>query len=251
MLVPYKTLIIDDEHLARVRLKRILAEYTKHFEIIGEANNGNQAFEMIENLKPDLIFMDIQMPGKNVFEMLSEIKHQPIVVFCTAFDNYALQAFNSLSIDYLLKPVEKSRIEITISKLEHLHKDQSLGELIKKLLPPEKKNNPVSIAHKCGDKIVLVKFSEITYFKADNNYVNFYNTESKEFITEHTLQMLEDSLLPDFLRISKSVIVNCNFVKELHKYFRGKYIINLNDLNRTKIESGAYYRDRIITRFNI
>jgi two-component system, LytTR family, response regulator len=251
MLVPYKTLIVDDENLARVRLKRILAGYSMHFEIIGEAANGDQAYEMIENLKPDLVFLDIQMPGKNVFEMLSEIVHQPIIVFCTAFENYALQAFESFSIDYLLKPVEKKRLVTTISKLEHLHKNQNLAELIKTFVLPNKKTYPISIAHKSGDKIILVKLSEITYFKADNNYVNFYNTESKEYLTEQSLQYLEETLPPEFMRISKSAIINCTFVKELHKYFRGKFIINISDLNRTKIETGANYREKIMNKFNL
>ena len=127
MSIPYTTLIIDDENLARKRLKRILAGFTSYFEIIGEAINGDDAFEKIEDLKPDLIFLDIQMPGKNVFDMLSDISYKPIVVFCTAYENYALQAFDNLSIDYLLKPVEKERVELTISKIEHLHKDLQLA----------------------------------------------------------------------------------------------------------------------------
>jgi two-component system, LytTR family, response regulator len=251
MIIPYKTLIIDDEPLARDRLNRILAGYKNHFDIIGEAVNGSDAFEKIESLKPDLIFLDIQMPGKNVFEMLSEIRHHPIVIFCTAYDNYALQAFESFSIDYLLKPVEKERIEATISKLEHLHKNQQLSDLIIHLTNSVKKNYPIAIPHKSGDKIILVKLSDITYFEADNKYVNFYNTESKVFLTEQKLQGLETKLPPEFLRVSKSIIVNCNYIKELHKYFRGKYILIINDIHRTKIETGASYRNQIKNKFNL
>lgn len=249
MITTYKTIIIDDEELARERLKHIITEFPSAFELIGEAYDGDQAYYMIEQLKPDLIFLDIQMPGRNVFKMLAEIKHQPIVIFCTAFDNYALQAFESISIDYILKPIEKERIEFTISKLNHLQKNQNLHKIIKDLIAQETKTYPLSIAHKAGDRIIPVKISEITYFIADNNYVNFYNAECKEYLTEQKLCDLEEILTPDFIRVSKSVLISSLHVKELHKYFRGKYIITLNDVKRTKIESGASYRDFIINRF--
>lgn len=252
MTVPYKTLIIDDENLARERLKLLLTRFQTYFEIIDEASNGDEAFEKIENLKPDLIFLDIQMPGKNVFEMLSEISHKPIVVFCTAYDSYTLQAFENLSIDYLLKPVEKERIEVTVSKLEHLHRGAHIGDIIDKLKNIDfKKKYPTAIPYKVGERIVLVKLSDITYFEADNKYVDFYDVESKKYVTEQTLQSLEKVLPPEFLRISKSAIVNFDFVKELHKYFRGKYILILNDLKGSKIETGANYRDQINEKFRL
>ena len=246
MAIPYKTLIIDDESLARERLKLLLAGYSNHFEIIGEASNGDEAFERIEGLKPELIFLDIQMPGKNVFEMLAELSYNPIVVFCTAYDKYALQAFESFSVDYLLKPVEKERIESTISKLEHLHGGSQLSDIVDSLesINPVKKY-PTAIPHKIGDRIVLVKISDITYFEADKKYTDFYDVKLKKYVTEQTLQNLEKVLPPEFLRVSKSVIVNFNFVKELHKYFRGKYILMLDDINRSKIVSGASYRESI------
>jgi two-component system LytT family response regulator len=183
--------------------------------------------------------------------MLSEITHQPIVVFCTAYDNYALQAFDNFSIDYLLKPVEKERIESTISKLEHLHRDKPLSDLIKNLSNPVKKAYPTAIPHKIGDKIILVKLSDITYFEADNKYVNFYNAGSKVFLTEQSLQNLEKKLPPEFIRISKSVIINSTAVMELHKYLRGKYILIVNDIQRTKIETGASYHNQIKEKFNL
>ena len=113
----WKTLIIDDERLARQRLVRILKPY-KHIDIIGEAANGRDGLEKIEELKPDLIFLDIEMPVFNGFEMLRQLKHQPKVVFTTAYDQYAIKAFEEDSIDYLLKPVEANRIEKTIEKLQ-------------------------------------------------------------------------------------------------------------------------------------
>lgn len=251
MIAPYKTLIIDDEKLARLRLRSILEDYKSYFDIIDEAANGDQAYIMIEQLKPDLIFLDIQMPGKNVFKMLEELSHKPMVIFCTAYDNYALKAFESLSIDYLLKPIEKRRIESTILKLDSLQKNQNITDLISKIILQDKKNYPLGISHKIGDKIIFIKLADITYFKADNNYVNFYNTKSKEYITDQTLQSLEETLPPEFIRISKSVIINCNYVKELHKYFRGKFIVIIDDINQTKLETGGNYKNIIREKFNL
>jgi len=251
MKSPYKTLIIDDESLARERLKLLLSDYSNYFDIIDEASNGDEAFVKIENLKPELVFLDIQMPGKNVFEMLSELSSKPIVVFCTAYDQYALQAFDSLSIDYLLKPIEKERIETTISKLNHLIHNDQINEVLNILQSNKSLNNyPTSIPHKIGDRIVLVKISDITHFETDKKYTDFYDVKSNKYITEQTLQNLEKILPPNFLRVSKSVIVNFSFVKEFHKYFRGKYVLVMDDLKRSKIISGACYRDKINNKFS-
>lgn len=251
MITPYKTIIIDDEYLAREQLKRILSMFKDHFHIIGEATNGDEAFEQIETKKPDLIFLDIQMPGKNVFEMLSEISYQPIVIFCTAYDNYALQAFNTHSIDYLLKPVEKERVEKSISKLEHLQQNQNLSDIIQLLRIQENNKYPAAIPHKSGDKIIPVKLSDITYFECDNKYVSFYDTSKKAYLTEQSLRSLEKKLPSNFIRISKSIIVNIDYIKELHKYFRGKYILTINDVQNTKVESGGSFKGMIIEKFNL
>jgi two-component system LytT family response regulator len=251
MTLPYKTLIIDDESLARERLMLILAGFKKYFEIIGAATNGDEAFEKIEQLKPDLVFLDIQMPGKDVFEMLSEINHKPLIVFCTAFEDYALQAFENLSVDYLLKPIEKERVEFTISKLEHLHSGVSTNAVVNKLKNLKEKKYPTAIPYKIGERIVLVKLSEVTYFEADNKYVDFYDVKSEKYVTEQTLNKLEKILPPEFIRVSKSVIVNFNFVKELHKYFRGKFILIINDIKGSKIETGASYRNQINDKFSL
>ena len=135
--------------------------------------------------------------------------------------------------------------------MNHLHRNQPLSDLVKILSLNEKKTYPTSIPHKIGEKIILVKLADITYFKADSKYVNFYNVESKEFLTEQSLQNLEDKLPPEFIRISKSVIINSTHVIELHKYLRGKYILTINDLRRTKVETGASYYNQIKGKFNI
>ena len=251
MKQPWRTLIIDDEKLARERLKRLLVEYKTYFEIMGEAANGDEATEMIEQLKPDIVFLDIQMPGKNVFTMLTELNHKPFIIFCTAFDHYALEAFNTYSVDYLLKPVEIERLELTIRKIEKITNtnNAALYKNIDKLNVHNPK--PTSIAHKVGNKIIPVKLEDIVYFIASDKYVNFYNQNGETFITDQTLLLLSQKLKDDFLRISKSVLINRSYVKEIHKYFKGKYVFLMNDLHQTKHISGAMYNADIKDFFEL
>jgi len=122
----YRTLIADDEQPARDRLKKLLAEHADQIELIGEAQNGLECREMIDRLKPDLVFLDIQMPGLNGFEVLQQTIHSPVVIFCTAYDEFALQAFETNSIDYIVKPIKAERIQKSIEKLDSLkrHSDK-------------------------------------------------------------------------------------------------------------------------------
>lgn len=249
----WRTLIIDDEELARTRLKRLLAGFNGFFEVVGEAVDGNHALEMIELYKPDLVFLDVQMPGKNVFDMLAAISHKPFVVFCTAYDHYALQAFESYSIDYLIKPVEEGRLKQTIAKLNkiNMQADSSLLKVIDAIRQMETKKVPTSVPHKTGDKTILVKLEQVVYFEADDKYVNFFNAEGNQFFSDQTLKILEDKLPEHFLRVSKSVILNTHFVNEMHRYFRGKVVFVMNDIKKTKIISGSFYAEKIKKTFNL
>jgi two-component system LytT family response regulator len=251
MKKPWSTIIIDDEKLARERLKRLLSEYNEHFSIIDEACNGDEAFEKIKKIKPDIIFLDIQMPGKNVFEMLAELSHKPFVIFCTAYDSYALEAFNTYSVDYLLKPVETDRLQLTIQKIEKISNGNN-AELYENIKQINIQAPAVTtIAHKLGNKIIPVKLEEIVYFIANEKYVNFYNQLGDEFITDQTLTLLSQKLQTDFLRISKSLLINRTYVKEIHKYFKGKFMFIMNDKAQTKLISGGMYSSEIKNSFDI
>jgi len=251
MRKPWRALIIDDEKLARQRLKRLLGDYKNHFKIIGEAANGDEAFEMTEKLKPDIIFLDIQMPGKNVFSLLTELQHKPFVIFCTAYDSYALEAFNTYSVDYLLKPVENDRLQLTIQKIEKISNGNNDGlyENIKQL--NFQTPSITTIAHKLGNKIIPVKLEEIVYFIASDKYVNFFNQNGETYITDQTLMLLSQKLQADFLRISKSLLINRNYVKEIHKYFKGKFVFIMNDKAQTKLISGGMYYSIIKDFFDL
>jgi two-component system LytT family response regulator len=249
----WRTLIIDDEVLARERLKRLLNDCGNFFQIIGEAEDGNKASEMIESMNPDIIFLDVQMPGKNVFTMLRELSNKPFVVFCTAFDHYALNAFNSHSVDYLIKPIEIERLRSTVEKLEKIEERSSNGtlnsvlEAIKKMEP---RLTPTSIPHRVGDKTIFIKLEQVVFFRSEDKYSNFYNTEGKAFISDQSLKTLEEKLPDNFIRVSKSIIINTSYVVEFHKYFRSRVVFVMNDYKKSKITSGGAYSEIIKRHFD-
>jgi len=254
MNTPWRTLVVDDEPLARERLNSLLSGFSSKFEVIGNAEDGDQAQELIESLKPNIIFLDVQMPGKSVFKMLSEIQHKPFVVFCTAFDHYSLLAFDSLSIDYLIKPIEEIHLERVIQKMENIT-EQLSGFSLKTVLAAiekmEQKKIPTSIPYKIGDKTILVKLDKVVFLESEDKYVNFYNVEGTKFLSDQSLKSLEEKLPDYFIRVSKSIILNKNYVIEVHKYFRSRVVFVMEDLKRSKIISGASYSEIIKNCFDL
>jgi two-component system LytT family response regulator len=247
-MTKYSTLIIDDEQIARSRLRRQLDEFGEVFQIVCEAKNGNEGLEMIRTLKPDLIFLDIQMPGKTGFEMLQELDVFPIIIFCTAYEEFALKAFNTLALDYLVKPVEAERLEFTVQKLKRLKQNEfqpQVNALLELIQQQTEIKQLHSIPYKIGDRVILVKPEKITYFSANEKYVEFFTKDGKKQITELSLKKLEERLPGNFKRVQRSVIVNTDYIKEFRKYFRGKYMIILDDFANTKIETGRFYNDEI------
>ncbi|MDA3927670.1 MAG: LytTR family transcriptional regulator DNA-binding domain-containing protein [Prolixibacteraceae bacterium] len=244
----YRTIIIDDEAIARQRLTTLLKEFQGQFEIVGEAKNGIEGAEMINILKPDLIFLDIQMPGKTGFEMLEMLEHVPQVVFCTAYEEFALKAFSTLALDYLVKPVEVDRLQLTLDKLNRNSTENSglqVQQLLDLVRNHSDKKKMQSIPHKIGDRVLLIKTEKITHFCATDKYVEFFTNDGKKYLTELSLKKLTDRLPNNFKQVQRSIIVNVNFVKEYRKYFRGKYILLLDDLNNTKLETGRSYTDEL------
>jgi two-component system LytT family response regulator len=245
----YKTILIDDEPLAISRLKRLLSKFDDVFEIIDSANNGKEGLEKIETHKPDLIFLDIEMPLMNGFEMLSSLDYMPMVVFCTAFDQYAIQAFEENSIDYLLKPVEKERLQRTVDKLKGRvgspEKDfqQTALEKLMEQLNPKKQLHSITV--KSGDKILFISLAEISHFQADDKYVFLNTMDGKQFLTSHTITSLVEKLPEEFVRISRSAIIHSSKIKYMEKGFNNKFAIQLNDPKGTKLESGGSYAENL------
>ncbi|MDX1365618.1 MAG: LytTR family DNA-binding domain-containing protein, partial [Arenibacter latericius] len=194
MNLPYRTIIIDDELLARERLSELVTHFPESFKIIATAKNGKEAKEKINQLHPDLIFLDIEMPGLNGFE-------------------YALQAFETHSIDYLVKPVRLERLEKTVEKLRLFKGDNTslkLLEAIKEMATEKEAKKMTSITVKKGEKLFFVKLEEVIYFEADTKYVSIY-TNSGNHLTEQSLAQLEEKLPDYFLRVHRSIIMNTNY----------------------------------------
>lgn len=247
----WKTLIIDDERLARQRLVRLLKPY-EQIDIIGQAVNGQDGLEKIEKLKPELIFLDIEMPVFNGFEMLSQLKHQPKVVFTTAYDQYAIKAFEEDSIDYLLKPVETDRLEKTIKKLQGTQHQPSpdlpLQALIEQL---HIKKDIKTLTVKIGDKILLIKLDRITYIEAEEKYVFLHTAESKKLLTDFTISSLEAKLPEVFVCVHRGIIINSDHIKEIRKGFNGAFVFVMNDHENTCIASSRSNGERLRERFGI
>ena len=241
----YTCIMVDDEPHARFRLREIL-EQTGKFEIIGEAKDGLEGAALINALKPEVVFLDIQMPGLDGFQMLDQIVYDPFVIFCTAYDQYALKAFETQSVDYLLKPIELSRLIKTIGKLYRLSEHASLISQMKselqKTLTSQKSN---IIPVKIGDRIILVSLDHVTYFEASDKSVHFYDSKGKKYLSDHSLQTLESKLPDFFIRVSRSAIVNKNYIAECRRHFKGNYILVLNDLPISKIQTGNAYADQL------
>lgn len=239
------TILIDDEKLAISRLKRLLADYQELIQVVGEAANGLEGLALVDEKKPDVIFLDIEMPGMNGFEMLARLTHTPMVVFATAYDAYAIRAFEENSIDYLLKPIEKERLEITIRKLRKTPSVLDSQQLMKMLEQVRPKREMISISVKSGDRILLLRLEEVSHFEAEDKYTFLIATDGKKYLTDYTLTHLEEKLPPQFMRISRSFIVNSQLIKEIQKHFNGKFIVFLDDRNQSRLESGVKYADNV------
>ena len=244
----WKTLIIEDEIPARLRLEKLLTAFADKVEVIGIAKNGKEGIEQIAQLKPDLIFLDIQMPGMDGFEMLRRLDAPPIVIFCTAYDEFALKAFETTSLDYLVKPVKEERLQQSIQKLDQLTNTAGKAELQGFLESIERRRTPKvlsSLTVKSGKKIIFLKLKEVTYFKAADKYVNVYMYNGEVFLTEKTLQALGEELPENFKRIHRSLLINKDFIKEVQPYYNNRFSFILNDQSKSKLTSGRSYKKEI------
>jgi two-component system LytT family response regulator len=242
-----RALIIDDEELARKRLHKMLQDFDNEIEVIDEAGNGKDAVEKIEAAHPDVIFLDIQMPGFDGFEVVRRLHVKPFIIFVTAYDEYALKAFEENSVDYLLKPIERKRLEKAIEKLRRLFntpKPQLNGN-IERLLSQLASTSLKRLQVKTGDKILLINVDDIVYFEAKDKYT-FLHTVDQKYIIDFTLADLEGKLdKTNFIRTHRSNIINLKYLFELVKWFGGKYKVKLKDKAQTQLIVSRGYIDQI------
>jgi two-component system LytT family response regulator len=242
-----RTIIVDDEELARKRLRKLLQKYQPELEIVAEAQNGEEAVEKISALQPEVIFLDIQMPGCDGFEVIRRLQTKPFIVFATAYNEYALKAFDENSIDYLLKPIDQRRLDKAVEKLRRLFDssklqfNENIERMLSQLVSPSLQRMKVKI----GDKILLLGLSDIVYFEAKDKYT-FLHTSDREYVVDETITDLEVKLdKSNFIRIHRAVIVNVKFIRELVKWFAGRYKVKLKDKRETELIVSRRYADQI------
>jgi two-component system, LytTR family, response regulator len=216
-----KVILIDDERLARSELKRLLQEFPD-IEIIGEAANADEAMEKIESLNPDLIFLDIQMPGKTGFDLLTQLEKAPHVIFVTAYDEYALKAFEVNALDYLMKPIEPKRLADALLKVKQKDDEEMLSYNNRGIL-----SETDQVFVKDGERCWFVKLSEVRLFESVGNYAKVFFGTNKPLILK-SLNALEERLDEKvFFRANRKHIINLRMIEKIEPYFNGGLLLDL------------------------
>ena len=248
-----RTLIVDDEPLARDRIRRMLRDDAE-IEIVGECGNGNDAVKKIRSDRPDLVFLDIQMPVKNGFEVIGSLRpdEAPAVIFVTAYDEYALRAFDVHALDYLLKPFKRERLERAVARargqiaLKHKGElDQRLSSLIADIKQDRKYLDRLVV--RSAGRIFFLRTDEIDWIEAAGNYVKLHVGRESHMIRD-TMNGIESRLDPDkFVRIHRSTVVNIDRIKELYPMFSGDYAVRLT--SGTELTLSRNHRERFLELF--
>ncbi len=245
-----RTLIVDDEAHARARIRHLLANETD-FTVVGECASGRLAVEAVQRERPDLLFLDVQMPRLTGFDVCAELSAEgqamPFVIFCTAYDQYALKAFEVHAIDYLLKPFDRERFRKTLDHARARLRqaagapEPQLAALLAGLRAAQ--DRPARLAFKCDGRVIFLRTEDIHWLEAEGNYVKLH-TPGGAHLLRDTLMGLEEQLPAErFLRLSRSAIVNLDRVKEIQPLFYGDHVVIL--LDGTKLTLSRTHRDRL------
>lgn len=223
----YKVIIIDDEEAGR----KLISEYLESFPeliVVGEANNGVDAVKVINKFKPDLVFLDIQMPGLTGFEVLNHLEEIPKIVFSTAYDQYALKAFEVHAIDYLLKPYTKDRFKMAVQKLNFSEKQGGIEPLARGVIM-ETQDYPQRILVEYNKKLITISTSDIQWISAYGDYSKLH-TATEIYVSNFGISQLEEKLNSNqFMRVHRSSIINIDAIKHLDKYGKSYDVTMSND----------------------
>lgn len=240
-----RTLIVDDEPLARMRMRSLLERYSEDLEIIDEAGSGAQAISKINELTPDVVFLDIQMPDMDAFEVLKNVDEDvmPLIVFTTAYENFALRAYEENTVDYLLKPVDPERLDATMEKLRKRLPDIEATNQMPADFSWEKFRSLMAMGDqylqriqvKIGDRILLVNVDEIIRFHSEEKYTTVY-TPTNQYIIDTPLVDLEKKLDPrQFVRVHRAHLVAIDYIAEIRKSDMSRLNVVLRDKEHTQI----------------
>jgi DNA-binding LytR/AlgR family response regulator len=226
-----RTLVVDDEPLARARLRTFL-DAIDDVELVGEAENGVEALRVIQEFEPDLVLLDVQMPGMDGFEVLGALRRPPHVIFATAYDDYAIRAFEVEAVDYLLKPVSQARVAEAVARvrarIEQGAGPHALEEILRRLERNEK--TPVQqIPVQSGRRIIVLPTESVLWFDVEYRIV-YAHVDGRAYMTNYTLTEIEERVDPEaFFRAHKSAIVNLSHVREIVPWFGGRYKLVMRD----------------------
>jgi two-component system, LytTR family, response regulator len=236
--------LVDDESLALKRLTRLLRQ-TRRVDIVGSTENPEEAVEFLSKNAVDAVFLDIQMPGMTGFELLQKLPKEPSVVFTTAYDRFALDAFEVNSVDYLLKPIELERLEKALTRVERLQGTPQAvteSEQLRAIARELTRKFPERIASRLGERVVFVEIGKVTHFYAKDK-LTYAATVAKDYVIDATISELEARLDPAvFLRIHRATLLNLSFVEEVSSWFGGGMVVRVKDGKRTELQIS---RDRL------
>lgn len=220
-------LIVDDEKLAR----DLLREYLEGFPevvIVGECAKGSDAVELVNRLKPDILFLDVQMPGMNGFDVLEEIDHDPYVIFTTAYDQYAIKAFEKNAVDYLLKPLDEERFRSAVNRaIKRKSTERGTVEELLRTFKSDNRNFESHLFVQKSEKLFNLPVQDIVYLEASGDYT-IITTHNDQFVSSSGIGKLEEIMDPDtFIRVHRSTIININSLKEIERHFNGGMVVKM------------------------
>lgn len=233
-------LIVDDEPLARQRLLRMIEKLDGH-HVIAQAENAEDAITAIEDHDPDLVLLDVRMPGKDGLSLAHEISAldcPPAIIFCTAFDQYALEAFGTSAIGYLLKPIKSEQLEEALTKAQKLNKVQ----LAAAQAPADSGSGRSHISVKTRRGMELIPLEDIRYFVADHKYVTAYHIQG-EYLLDETLKELEEEFVGRFIRIHRNALVSVKHIEAIEKTAEGQHLVRLHNIEQKPIVSRRHVGD--------
>ena len=244
-----RTIIVEDEELARNLMKSFLKE-NENIEIIAECENGFEGVKLINEMKPDLVFLDIQMPKITGFELLELLEHKPHIIFATAYDQYALKAFEFNAADYLLKPYSKDRLNEAVEKVvERFNKEGTESDVAEKVSSFPREEYLERVVVKDRHKIHIIPVDQIRYIESMDDYVMIYTHDGRH-MKQKTMKYFESGLEPkEFIRIHRSYIVKVEEINEIQQYEKESYIVILHDKTKLKVSKTGYKNLKEVLNF--
>lgn len=244
-----RAIIIDDELLARDIIRTYLKDFSE-IELVGECSNGFEGIKMIGELKPDLVFLDIQMPKITGFEMIELLDHNPIIIFSTAFDQYAIKAFEMNATDYLLKPYDKQRFTEAINKaIGKFELEISKNPTDNKPQYPQREDTLDRLVVKIGNKINIIPIDDIIYIEAQDDYVSIHTADGK-YLKQMTMKHLETHLPEDqFVRTHRSYIAAISAIDKIEMYEKESYLLHMKQGSKINVSRSGYSKLKQVLNF--